>query len=306
MMNLEERFTPNAELLTPDTSLADRWILSRLNSVTRDVQAALMDYRFNDAASVLYHFIWHEYCDWYLELSKPALNQEKGSAERKATQTVLAHALETSLRLLHPFTPFITEEIWQLIPRTASVAGKKSTGAAESIMMAAYPEADEQMINPGIERDMQMVMDLIMAIRNIRGEMNIAPSMQIRAIVKVETPEIGEHLEKTATYVTTLARLAELQISEAVKKPKAAATGVIKGAEVYVPLEGIIDLTQECDRLKKEIAKISKDIEVFSRKLSNKDFVDKAPKAVVEKDTAKLEEFKVKREKLEQSLRMLA
>jgi valyl-tRNA synthetase len=306
MMNLEERFTPNAELLTPDTSLADRWILSRLNSVTRDVQAALMDYRFNDAASVLYHFIWHEYCDWYLELSKPALNQEKGSAERKATQTVLAHALETSLRLLHPFMPFITEEIWQLIPRTASVAGKKSTGAAESIMMAAYPEADEQMINPGIERDMQMVMDLIMAIRNIRGEMNIAPSMQIRAIVKVETPEIGEHLEKTATYVTTLARLAELQISEAVKKPKAAATGVIKGAEVYVPLEGIIDLTQECDRLKKEIAKISKDIEVFSRKLSNKDFVDKAPKAVVEKDTAKLEEFKVKREKLEQSLRMLA
>jgi valyl-tRNA synthetase len=135
--------------------------------------------------------------------------------------------------------------------------------------------------------------------------MNIAPSMQIRAIVKVETNEIGEHLEKTSSYVRTLARLGELRIGIAETKPRAAATAVIKGAEVYVPLEGILDLTQERDRLQKEIAKISKDIEVFSRKLSNKDFVDKAPKAVVEKDTAKLEDFRAKREKLEQSMKML-
>ena len=161
------------------------------------------------------------------------------------------------------------------------------------------------MINPEIERDMQMVMDLILAIRNIRGEMNIAPSLQIKAIVKVEKRDMGEHLEKSAGYVKTLGRLAELRIGVDEKKPKAAATGVIKGAEVYVPLEGIIDLTQERDRLQKEIAKISKDIDVFSKKLSNKNFVDKAPKEVVEKDTAKLEEFKVKRDKLEQSLKML-
>jgi len=148
-------------------------------------------------------------------------------------------------------------------------------------------------------------MDLILAIRNIRGEMNIAPSMQIKAIAKVETKEIGEHLEKTSSYVRTLARLGELRIGVAESKPRAAATAVIKGAEVYVPLEGILDLTQERDRLQKEIAKISKDIDVFSRKLSNKDFVDKAPKAVVEKDRLKLEDFKAKREKLEQSLKML-
>jgi valyl-tRNA synthetase len=152
---------------------------------------------------------------------------------------------------------------------------------------------------------MQMVMDVILAIRNIRGEMNIAPSLQIHAIVKVEGVELGEHLERSAGYVTTLGRLKELRIGVSEKKPKAAATGVVKGAEIYVPLEGIIDLTQERDRLQKEIAKISRDIEVFSRKLSNRDFVDKAPKAVVEKDTAKLEEFKVKRAKLEQSLKML-
>jgi valyl-tRNA synthetase len=302
-MNLDEKFTPDTELITPNTSLADRWILSRLNSIVKEVQSALEEYRFNDAASALYQFIWHEYCDWYLELSKSALNQEKGSAERKAAQTVLVHVLETALRLLHPIMPFITEEIWQLIPE--GVRRKASEGKTESIMVAPFPVADDALINAGIEQDMQMVMDLILAIRNIRGEMNIAPSMQITVVVKVENKELGEHLEKSAGYAKTLARIKELRIGVAEDKPTNVATAVIKGAEVYVPLEGILDLTQERDRLQKEIAKISKDIEVFSKKLSNKNFVDKAPKDVVEKDTAKLEEFEVKREKLEQSLKML-
>jgi valyl-tRNA synthetase len=233
-----------------------------------------------------------------------------GAVSRKATQTVLAHVLETALRLLHPLMPFITEEIWQTLPEAVrnaecGVRSEKRNGRCESIMIAAYPVSDEKLINAEIEQDMQMVMDLIMTIRNIRGEMNIAPSMQIRAIVKVENEMLSEHLGKSAGYVKTLARLSELRIGVAEAKPKAVATGVIKGAEVYVPLEGILDLTQERDRLRKEIAKISKDIEVFSKKLSNKNFVDKAPKEVVEKDSAKLEEFKVKREKLEQSLIML-
>ena len=172
-------------------------------------------------------------------------------------------------------------------------------------MVSQYPVADEKLINAEIERDMQMVMDLILAIRNIRGEMNIAPSMQISVIVKVETRELGEHLEKSAGYAKTLARIKELRIGVSEAKPASVATAVIAGAEVYVPLEGLLDLTQERDRLQKEIAKISKDIEVFSKKLSNKNFVDKAPKEVVEKDTAKLEEFRIKREKLEQGLKML-
>jgi valyl-tRNA synthetase len=303
MMNLEEGFIPNPDTLTPDNSLADRWVLSRLNAVTKEIQAALTEYRFNDVASALYHFIWHEYCDWYLELSKPALNQEKGSAERKATQTTLAHVLETALRLLHPLMPFVTEEIWQTLPE--KVRAEKHNVKADSIMIATYPVAKEEVINGEIERDMQLIMDLILAIRNIRGEMNIAPSMQIHAIVKVENNELAEHIETSAVYVKTMARLLELRIGISEIKPKAAATGVIRGAEVYIPLEGIIDLTQERDRLQKEIAKISKDIEVFSKKLSNKNFVDKAPKEVVEKDTTKLEDFRAKREKLEQSLKML-
>jgi valyl-tRNA synthetase len=302
-MNLDDDFSPNAEFLTVNSSLADRWILSRLSSVTDNVQSALADYRFNDIASTLYHFIWHEYCDWYLELSKPVLYEEKGSASRQATLTVLSHVLETALRLLHPIMPFITEEIWQALPGT--VRGQDKKAKPESIMVSAYPVADEGMINAGIERDMQMVMDLILAVRNIRGEMNIAPSMQINVIVKVETRELGDHLEKCAGYAKTLARIKELRIGVSETKPRTVATAVIAGAELYVPLEGVLDLAQERDRLHKEIAKISKDIEVFSAKLSNKNFVDKAPREVVEKDTAKLEEFKVKRNKLEQSLTML-
>ena len=303
MMNLEADFAPNTELLTPNSALADHWILSRLNSAVQEVQASLTEYRFNDAASALYHFIWHEYCDWYLEFSKPALMGDLGAAPRRATQTVLAHVLETALRLLHPIMPFITEEIWQKLP--AEVRSQKTENRKESIMVASFPVADKALMNAGIEQDMQMVMDLILAIRNIRGEMNIAPSLQISVIVKVDNKELGEHLEKSAGYAKTLARIKELHIGASEAKPTNAATAVIKGAEVYVPLEGIIDLSQERDRLQKEIVKLSKDIEVFSRKLSNKDFVDRAPKAVVEKDTAKLEEFKVKREKLEQGLKLL-
>jgi valyl-tRNA synthetase len=302
-MNLDDDFTPNTELLTSDSSLADRWIVSRLQGVIRDVQVAFADYRFNDAASTLYQFVWHEYCDWYVELSKPSLSQEKGSPSRRAAQTALVTTLETALRLLHPIMPFITEEIWQKLP--GGVRSQKSGVRSESIMIAAFPAADEKLINAGAERDMQMVMDAISAIRNIRGEMNVAPSMQIAAVVKVESKELGDHLKKNEGYVITLARLKELRIGTSEAKPKAAATAVITGAEVYVPLEGIIDLGAERDRLSKEIAKLSKDVEMFTKKLSNKDFVDRAPKAVVEKDTAKLEELKAKREKLEQNLKML-
>ena len=303
MMNLEEGFEPNFDLATANRSLADRWILHNLQLTIEDVKSALDNYRFNEAAAALYDFIWHEFCDWYLELSKTALLQEKNQVAKKTTQTVLAYTLETTLRLLHPFMPFITEEIWQNLPD--KVRNRGAQQSCTSIMISKYPESKPAMKDNKSAQDMLFVMDLILAIRNIRGEMNIAPSLQIVVIVKVENEEIGRHLQNGSVYIKTLARLAELRIGVDEQKPKAAATGVIKGAEIYVPLEGIIDLTQERDRLQKEIAKISKDIDVFSKKLSNKNFVDKAPKEVVEKDTAKLEEFKVKREKLEQSLKML-
>ncbi len=300
LMNLTDDFDPAETFPAPGATLADRWIVSRLHAVIAEVRTALDDYRFNDAASALYQFIWHEYCDWYVELSKTALNQEQDAGLRRAAQTTLARVLETALRLLHPFMPFLTEEIWQRLPAAVREEGKRF-----SIMVAPYPEPDASLRDPEAEQDLEMVMDLILAVRNIRGVMNIPPSVKLTVIVKVESEETGAHLAGNGGYVRTLARVEELTIGPAVMKPKASATGVIRGAEVYVPLEGVLDLAAERDRLQKEIAKISRDIDVYAKKLANRNFVEKAPREVVEKDTAKLEDFKTKRAKLEQSLKML-
>jgi valyl-tRNA synthetase len=181
MMNLDDGFIPNHEVLVQESSLADRWIVSRLNTVTKEVRSALEEYRFNDAASSLYQFIWHEYCDWYVELSKPALYQKENIGLRRAGQTTLVRVLETALRLLHPIMPFITEEIWQKLPDDTRVQAPGTGAAVESIMVATYPEPSDVLVNVEAEQDMQMVMDLILAIRNIRGVMNIAPSVSSRS-----------------------------------------------------------------------------------------------------------------------------
>jgi valyl-tRNA synthetase len=297
MMNLEEGFVPNSAIVVKDSSLADRWIVSRLNTVIKDVQSALTDYRFNDAASSLHHFIWHEYCDWYVELSKPSLKDEEPN-RKKAAQTTLVMTLETALRLLHPIMPFITEEIWQKLPG-------EIRGGEASIMISSFPRPDEKRIDAAIEQSMRLPMDAILAIRNIRGEMNISPREKVRADIRAESEHIVRNFEQTAGYVTSLSGLSHLAVALDIIKPEGSSTGAIRGAEIYVTSDQVIDKGAERDRLLKEIAKTSKDIELFSKKLSNKSFVDKAPKAVVEKDTARLEELRAMRDKLEQSLKML-
>jgi valyl-tRNA synthetase len=297
MMNLDEDFVPNSDIVVQESSLADRWIVSRLNTVTRDVQAALSDYRFNDVASALYQFIWHEYCDWYVELSKPALKDED-SKRKKAAQTTLVMTLETALRLLHPIMPFITEEIWQKLPK--AIRGDK-----ESLMISSFPKPNNKFIDETIEQSMQLPIDAILSIRNIRGEMNISPRERVRANIRVENETVLKNFEQTSGYVTSLSGLSHISIALDTIKPEGSATGTVRGAEIYVTSDQVIDKGAERDRLMKEIAKTSKDIEMFSKKLSNKSFVDKAPKAVVEKDTARLEELKATRAKLDQSLAML-
>ena len=298
LMNIEDNFKPNTDLVNEYSTPADKWILSRLQAVIKEVSSALTEYRFNDVASSLYHFIWHEYCDWYVELSKGSLKDENHSV-RKASQTALVVTLETILRLLHPIMPFITEEIWQKLPAA-------TRGTARSIMVSPFPRADDALIDVEIERYMQPSMDTTLVIRNIRGEMNIPPSARPEAVIRPQNEKALKILEETQTYITSLSGLSKIHIAMDATAPPGSATGASSWAvaSLVLPEKGI-DINAERDRLMKEIAKISKDIDVFSRKLSNKDFVDKAPKAVVEKDTLKLEEFKVKRDKLEQSLKIL-
>ena len=298
LMNIEEDFVPVAGLVNEHSSPADRWILSRLQQVIKDVNAALEEYRFNDAASGLYQFIWGEYCDWYVELSKLSLRDPSPSV-RAAAQTALVVTLDAVLRLLHPLMPFLTEEIWQKLP--ASVRG----GVA-SIMTAPYPRPRDGLVDVGAERLMSYPMETILTVRNIRGEMKIPPSTKGKATVKPMNEEARAGLERTASYVRALAGLSEMQIAADAVAPAGAATGTNSFSEIFVVPDQVIDTAAERDRLTKEITKLSKDIEMFSKKLSNRSFVERAPKAVVEKDTARLGELKTMREKLEQSLALLA
>jgi valyl-tRNA synthetase len=251
-------------------TLQDRWILSRLNRVARQTETALDSYKFNEAANAVYQFVWHELCDWYLEAIKPTLYDESGAEEKAATLSVLWHVFKEALILMHPFAPFVTEEIWQSLP-----------GTEGSIMQATWPEHILPGDDPAAEAHMEAVMAVITGIRNVRGEMNISPSTALHVAVQPEDPTIGKVVADNCDLIVNLARLNGISVDTAAVRPKSAATVLINGARVYVLLEGIIDFAQEQSRLEKEIGKLTKEMSGMNKKLSNEDFLTKAPATVV-------------------------
>jgi valyl-tRNA synthetase len=263
-------------------SLQDRWIISRLNRVVRQTETALDAYKFNEAAGAVYQFVWHELCDWYLESIKPIL-YDSGSQEKKsATLSVLWHVLKEALVLMHPFAPFVTEEIWHSLP-----------GTNGSIMKADWPQSVAPGEDKAVEQQMDTIMAVITGVRNVRGEMNISPSTALDIAVLPEDTLTGELIEKNQPLISNLARLASITVDSKMSRPKAAATVLVNGATVFILLEGIIDFAQEHARLEKEIGKLSKELGGMSKKLGNEDFLKKAPPAVVdgvkEKHAAMLE-----------------
>jgi len=292
MMNLEG-FDPDVvDADSLELSNADRWILFRLNETAGEVDEALTAYRFNDAAAALYRFTWSEFCDWYIELVKDDLY--KGDSRRQVTaRYVLWLVLEHLLRLLHPFMPFITEEIWQ------TLAGKKS---APSIMLADYPQRKQEWDFREGAAEMALVMEVISAIRNIRGEMEVPPSKNIAAILDCKSADSLKLLKKNEVYILSLARLSDLAIGQGVDRPADAALQVAGDVEIVVPLKGLVNVEEEEKRLLKEIGKIDKDIEFLGKKLENPSFVERAPADVVEKEREKLAEFANKKQVLEESL----
>ncbi len=263
-------------------SLQDRWILSRLNRVARQTEEALDAYKFNEAAGAVYQFVWHELCDWYLEAIKPTLYDKTGDQEKTATLSVLWVVFKEALILLHPFAPFVTEEIWHSLP-----------GTEGSIMQAAWPDHIQPGDDPEAEGQMETVMAVITGIRNVRGEMNISPSTALTVLVHPETAATGALIEKNRDLIANLARLNDISVDAALMRPKAAATILVDGATLFVLLEGIIDFAQEQMRLEKEIGKLSKELSGMNKKLGNEDFLKKAPADVVdgvrEKHAAMLE-----------------
>src|SRR5436309_5744267 len=287
LSNLDGYDAANARKVEP--ALADRWIRSRLAATIGAVRTALRRYRFNDAASAVYQFLWHEYCDWYLELAKLSLYRAVEPAERLRTQHTLVEVLETTLRLLHPFMPFVTEEVWQRLPHKG-----------ESIMIAPYPKAVRKQHDPTAEREMGAVMDVVTAIRNIRGEMRITPGVILTATLR---PARGAETLFTATgpLIDTLAR-ARLRIDPHASRPPNSALAVVAGSEVYVALAGVVDLAAERARLEKEIRRVTESVEFLRAKLARPDFVDRAPAEIVARERERLAAEEARRAKLTASL----
>ncbi len=293
-MNVQEGEELTLAIKVKNLSLADRWILSRLSAVCLDVNKLLDEYRFNDAAGSLYQFIWHELCDWYIEMIKPELYGDNLESKSAAVST-LVHVFEVSLALLHPFMPFITEEIWQQLPC------KKD---AESLCIRQYPTRDEGIEDNGAEEKIAIVMDAVTAIRNIRGELNLSPSLELQALIKASN-NIENVLNENMAYIQKLARARNVEIGKDIQQPKSAAAAVKPSMEIFVPLEGLFDIDAEIARLTKEKGKIEEEIQFVQKKLSNENFISKAPPAVVEENKTKYNEYMDKLKTLQDNIEKL-
>lgn len=293
LMNTEGEDCGIAEDSHCELSLADRWIVSRLQDTTRQVCDAIENYRFDLASQALYEFIWNEYCDWYLELSKPVLWDDSASTEQKrATRKTLILVLEKALRLVHPFMPFISEEIWQ---RVAPIAGVEGA----TIMLQSYPQSGPDKRDAQAEQDIDWLKGVIVGVRNIRGEMNISPARSLPLFLQQGDDEDRRRLEDNRQFLTRLAKLESLTWLEPGQEAPPAATQLVGAMEILVPLAGLIDKDAELLRLGKEIDRLTKEIGKIETKLSNARFVDNAPEEVVNKERGKLAEFSDKLSKLE-------
>jgi valyl-tRNA synthetase len=274
-------------------SVADRWIRRRLAATVAEVRDALEKYRFNDAASSLYQFVWSDYCDWYLEIAKRSLYRPDTPAARQATQHTLVSVLEETLRLLHPLMPFITEEIWQRLPH-----------AGDSIMVASYPKAPALLADTAVDKFVTLAMGAVSEIRTIRGEMRIAPGANLTVAIRANGGDAGVFGEHRAL-IEALGRVT-INVDPAATRPKGSALGVVSGAELYVDLAGAVDVAAERQRLAKEIKRATDTIAQTRAKLGRPDFVERAPADVVEKERDKLAEQEALHTKLTASLGWLS
>jgi len=301
MMNLDE----DQKAVDPSSvepgllDVADRWILSRLQAAVEEVTCGLEQFRFNEASQALYRFVWSEFCDWYLELVKPRLYAKDAPEAQDAARIVTLRVLESVLRLAHPFMPFITEAIWQSLPAPASKGGKVRT-----IMNQEYPVPDTRWNSPESEKTVGLIQEAINAVRNIRGEMNVPPEKKAKLLVRGNPEKCGV-LQRHSVYFEKLANIESVTVHRSGEKPKEAASGLAGDVELFVPLEGLIDIGMEKERLSKEIERMEGLLRGLAGKLANPDFTARAPKEIVDRERQKKTDFEDKLEKLRQHLKAL-
>ncbi|MGE5701396.1 MAG: valine--tRNA ligase, partial [Clostridia bacterium] len=285
LMNLEG-FTYEDIDLTGELSAPDKWILSRLQATIADVTRLMDAYEFGESGRILYNFIWDDLCDWYIEMAKLSLYGDNAAA-KKTTQSVLVTVLDQTLRLLHPFMPYMTEEIWQALPHQG-----------ESITVAAWPKADETRIYAEAEAEMALLMDVIRSVRNIRAEVNVPMSKKIELYIKPSDETAYGRLKRGEDYLVRFCNPETLVIDSAISAPDKAMSAVVTGAELFLPLAALIDVEAEKKRLEKEVATLDAEVERIEKKLNNAGFMAKAPEKVIAEERAKLADYADKREKV--------
>jgi len=282
----------------------DRWILSRRNCAVKTVTEALESYRFNDAAQAVYDFAWHDFCDWYLEVVKPRLSGEGPDGQASAA---LAFVLDSILRLLHPFMPFITEELWGHLGEAVPVRGVgQGSEAVSSIAVAEWPATAAGLDAPATEAEMTVVQDVIRAVRNIRSKLNIAPKLELALLVSSGEAAVRESVESNGPLIQHMTGASDLTVGESLAKPPHSAAEVTGGCEVFVPLKGLIDVGAERARLEKKLTEARSKLAGVERKLSNESFVSKAPVEVVERERTKADDLRAQAGALERNLADLA
>jgi valyl-tRNA synthetase len=285
LMNLEG-FTYEDRDISGELGTADYWILHRLNETSRDITRLIDAYEFGETGRVLYNFIWDDLCDWYIEFAKLSFYGDDPIAKKK-TQSVLAYVLDQTMRLIHPFMPYISEEIWQHLPHEG-----------ETITLASWPEYDPALENPEAVAEMNLLMDTIRAVRNIRAEVNVPMSKKIELMVKANNDETSSIIERNSHYIKRFCNTSEFESGLNLSSPDKAMTAIITGAELYLPLAGLIDIEQEVARLEKELQNLEGEVLRVEKKLANEGFVAKAPAKVIEEERAKQADYSDKRDKV--------
>ncbi len=302
LMNAEQ-ININYNLKFDSLDLTDKWILSRLNSTIKNYTEALETFKINDASKIIYNFIWSDYCDWYVEFVKTRLSEETNENVKSAILSRAIYVYENILKLLHPIMPFITEEIFQTIYELDS--SRKSRSEVKTIMTEQFPLADEKWIDENVENKLELLQELISSIRNIRGEMNVPPSKKCDVHIKAEDRDFEDLVNAYPFYIEKLARVENILVGKSIQRPKNSSVSVVKGNEIYIPLEGLIDIEVEKERLKKEVERLEKLLEGVNKKLTNENFISKAPEDVVKNEREKQKNFSEALEKVKKNLVML-
>jgi len=279
--------------LSGEKSVADKWILTQLNETIEHVTRLSERYEFGEVGRALYNFIWDDFCDWYIEMAKLPLYGENEAA-KKTTRSILAYVLDNTMRLLHPFMPFITEEIWQNLPH-----------AGESITTAAWPVVKPELSDDQAAQEMKLLMEMIRSVRNIRAEVNTPMSKKIKMLVKAKDAAVLKAIENNRGYIERFCNPEELQLGVDIDVPEKAMTAVITGLEIILPLEGLINIDEEIARLEKEYEKLNKEVDRVQKKLSNEGFMKKAPESVIAEERAKEQDYLEKRSIVEARIKEL-